>query len=152
MKSFVYLATFLCLIPPAIANEAVDIRFDTLPKAVQKTVANIVEKHHIYKIKKIIDESHVKYEIMSTKPVNNKDFLDTDITVASNGRMIKLKREVSVFSVPFKITKQITHQYPDIKVDQIKRVELYYFELTGTAQGKKLKFKLFENGEIQEIH
>ena len=151
MKAFIYLATILCLIPSAHANETVEIKFDALPKAVQKTVANIVEKHHIYQIEKITDESHVKFEIKSSKPVNKKDFLDTDITVANNGRIIKLKKDVPVFALPFKVMKQLTHQYPDIKLDAVKVVELSYFELTGTIQGKKLKFKILENGEIQEL-
>ena len=149
MKSFVYLAAFLCL--PANAVETVEIKFESLPKAVQRTLTNVVEKHHIYQIEKINDENHVKYEIKSSKPVNEKDFLDTDITVAHNGRIMKLKKEVSVFAIPFKAMKQLTHLYPDFKLDEAKAVELSYFELSGTAQGTKLKFKILKNGEIQEL-
>ncbi|MGR9114681.1 MAG: hypothetical protein ACU85E_02865 [Gammaproteobacteria bacterium] len=151
MKSFVYLAVFLSLAPATKANESVEIKFDSLPAAVQNTVSNVVEKHHIYKIEKITDESHVKFEIQSTKPIDKNKFVDTDITAASNGRIIKLRKDVSTFKLPFKVMKQITHQYPDIQIDKVQSVELRFYELTGTVQGQKLRFKILENGEIQEI-
>ena len=151
MKSIVYLATVWCLASGVSANETMEIKFDALPKAVQRTVLKIVEKHHIYQIDRISDRRHVMFEIKSSKPVDKNNFFDTDITLAKNGRIIKLKKEVTVFALPFKVMKQITHLYPDIELDKVEATELRFFELTGTVKGQKLKFKILENGEIQEL-
>ncbi|MGR9045394.1 MAG: hypothetical protein ACU83N_08865 [Gammaproteobacteria bacterium] len=124
MKAFVYLALFLYLTPFAFATETAEIKFNALPKPVQKTISKLIEKHHIYKIDKISDGNFERFEIMSTKPVNNTDFLDTDVTLAANGRIIALKKEISAFSLPFNATQQLTHQYPDIAIEKIKAVEL----------------------------
>ena len=71
------------------AEERSTIKFDALPDAVRATVANSIDQNTITKIEKVTDTGYVKFEIVSTKTVNNKDFIDTDMIVAADGAIYK---------------------------------------------------------------
>jgi len=64
---------------------------------------------------------------------------------------MKLSQEVPYFSLPFEQMKEIEKRYPQIKVDEVESIQTHYFDVLGTANNQKIKFRLFANGAIEEI-
>jgi hypothetical protein len=133
------------------AEERYTIKFNALPDAVRTTVANFINQDNITKIEKITDTGYVKFEIVSTKTVNNKDFIDTDMIVAADGAIIKMAKEVPYFDIPFPIMNQLNQLYPNLKVDEVESVQKRYFQLTGKNNGQPVNLKIFDDGEIQDL-
>lgn len=133
------------------AGEVVEIQFGALPAAAQKTTLDHMEKQRIAKITRISDEGHVKFEIETDKTENNKDIIAQDIVISSDGKIMKLSREVPYFSLPFEQMKEIEKRYPKIKVDEVESIQINYSDILGAVNGQKIKFRLFANGTIQEI-
>ncbi len=133
------------------AEERYTIKFNVLPDAVRTTVANFIDQDNITKIEKVTDTGYVKFEIVSTKTVNNKDFIDTDMIVAADGAIIKMAKEVPFFDIPFPIMKQLNQLYPNLKVDEVESVQKRYFQLTGKNNGQPVNLKIYDNGEIQDL-
>lgn len=133
------------------AEERFTIKFEALPKEVRTTVANSIDQNTITKIEKVIDTGYVKFEIVSTKTVNNKDFIDTDMIVAADGAIIKMAKEIPFFDIPFPIMKQLNQLYPNLKVDEVESVQKRYFQLTGKNNGQPVNLKIFDDGEIQDL-
>ncbi len=133
------------------AEEVIEIQFGALPDAVKKTATAYMEKQRITKITKISDQEHVKFEIETDKTENNKDIIAQDIVISSDGKIMKLSQEVPYFSLPFEQMKEIEKRYPQIKVDEVESIQINYFDVLGTVNGQKIKFRLFANGAIEEI-
>lgn len=135
----------------ARSEEAVEIKFETLPDAVQKTALIFLEKQQISKTTKITDNGHVKYEIMSEKIENKKDVITQNIMIADNGKIMKLSRQVPYFALTFEQMQEIEKHYPAIRVDEVKSVETHYYDVLGTVNGQKTQFRIFENNAIEEL-
>jgi len=133
------------------AEERSTVKFDALPVAVRTAVANFINQDNITKIEKVTDTGYVKFEIVSTKTVNNKDFIDTDMIVAADGAIIKMAKEVPFFDIPFPIMKQLDQLYPNLKVDEVESVQKRYFQLTGKNNGQPVNLKIYDDGEIQDL-
>jgi hypothetical protein len=133
------------------AEERSTIKFNALPDAVRATVANFIDQNNITKIEKVTDAGYVKFEIVSTKTVNKKDYIDTDMIVAADGAIIKIAKEIPFFDIPFPIMKQLNQLYPNLKVDEVESVQKRYFQLTGKNNGQPVNLKIYDDGEIQEI-
>ncbi len=133
------------------AEERSTIKFNALPDAVRATVANFIDQNNITKIQKVTDTGYVKFEIVSTKMVNNKDYVDTDMIVAADGEIIKIAKEIPFFDIPFPIMKQLSQFYPNLKVDEVKNVQKRYYQLTGKNNGQPVNLKIYDDGEIQDL-
>ena len=132
-------------------EERSSLAFAALPEAARTTVTRFIDQGDITKIEKVTDKDYVKFEIKSTKTVNNKDFIDTDMIVAADGAIIKMAKEVPFFDIPFPIMKILNQQYPDLKVDEVENVQTRYFQLTGKNNGQPVNIKIFDDGEIQTV-
>ncbi|MEF3075252.1 hypothetical protein V2P20_09460 [Methylobacter sp. Wu1] len=133
------------------AEERTEIEFNALPEAVRNTVSRIIEQKDITSIARIADDGYVKFEIKSTKTVNNKDFIETDMIVAADGEMMKMAKEAPLFDIPFPVMTQVNRRYPNLKVDEVEIVKTRYFLLTGKIDGRPVNLKINDDGEIQEI-
>jgi hypothetical protein len=133
------------------AEERSTMKFDALPDAVRSTVAEFIEQANITKIEKVIDSGYVKFEIESTKTVDKKNFIDTDMVVATDGAIIKLAKEAPFFDIPFPVMKLLNQRYPNLKVDEVENVQTRYFQLSGKNNGQPVNLKVFDDGEIQDI-
>lgn len=133
------------------AEERTGIEFNALPEAVRHTVFGFIDQKDITSIARVIDDGYVKFEIKSNKTVNNKDFIKTDMTVATDGEMMKMAKEAPFFDIPFPVMKQLNQRYPDLKVDEMEIVKTRYFLLTGKTNGRPVNLKIDDDGEIQEI-
>jgi hypothetical protein len=133
------------------AEERYAIKFNALPNAVRITVANFIEQDNITKIEKVTDTDYVKFEILSTKTANNKDFIDTNMIVAADGAIIKMAKEVPYFDIPFPIMNQLNQLYPNLKVDEVESVQKRYFQLIGKNNGQPVNLKIYDDGEIQDL-
>jgi hypothetical protein len=133
------------------AEERSTIKFNDLPGVVRTTVANFIDQNTITRIEKVTDTGYVKFEIISTKTVNNKDFIDTDMIVAADGAIIKMAKEVPYFDIPFPIMNKLSKLYPNLKVDEVESVQTRYFHLTGKNNGQSVNLKIDDDGEIKDI-
>ena len=133
------------------AEERSTIKFNALPDAVRTTVTHFINQDNITKIEKVTDTGYVKFEIVSTKTINNKDVIDTDMIVAADGAIIKMAKEIPYFDIPFPIMNQLNQLYPNLKVDEVESVQKRYFQLTGKNNGQKVNLKIFDDGEIQDL-
>ncbi len=132
------------------AEERTEIEFNALPEAVRYTVSRFIDQKDITSIARVADDGYVKFEIKSTKTVNNKDFVETDMTVAADGEMMKMAKEAPLFDIPFPVMKQVNQRYPNLKVDEVEMVKTRYFLLTGKTDGRPVTLKINDDGEIQE--
>ena len=133
------------------AGERSEMKFDGLPEAVRNTVSHYIDRKKITKIEKVTDDGYDKFEVKSTKTVDNKDLIDIDMTVAADGEIMSLAKEVPVFSIPFPVMKQINQRYPDLKADLVEIVQTRHFLLTGQAGGQPIKLKIYDDGIVREI-
>lgn len=133
------------------AEERSTIKFNDLPGVARTTVANFIDQNTITRIEKVTDTGYVKFEIISTKTVNNKDFIDTDMIVAADGAIIKMAKEVPYFDIPFPIMNKLSKLYPNLKVDEVESVQTRYFHLTGKNNGQSVNLKIDDDGEIKDI-
>jgi len=133
------------------AEERSTIKFNDLPYIVRTTVTNYIDQNTITKIEKVTDTGYVKFEILSTKTVNTKDFIDTDMIVAADGAIIKMAKEVPYFDIPFPIMNQLNQLYPNLKVDEVESAQMRYFQLTGKNNGQPVNLKISDDGEIQDL-
>jgi hypothetical protein len=133
------------------AEERSTIKYNDLPDVVRTTVTNSIDQNTITKIEKVTDTGYVKFEILSTKTVNTKDFIDTDMIVAADGAIIKMAKEVPYFDIPFPIMNQLNQLYPNLKVDEVESVQTRYFQLTGKNNGQPVNLKISDDGEIQDL-
>jgi len=133
------------------AEERSPLTFAELPEAVRSRVSQFIDQANITKVEKISDNGYVKFEIESTKTVNKKDFVDTDMVVAADGAIIKMAKEAPFFDLPFPVMKLLNQRYPNLKVDEVESVQTRYFQLTGKNNGKPVYLKIYDNGEIQDL-
>jgi len=47
--------------------------------------------------------------------------------------------------------KEIERRYSSIKVDEAESIQIHYFDVLGTVNNQKIKFRIFANGAIEEI-
>ncbi len=128
-----------------------DIKFDALPESVRDTVSHFIKPDNITKIERVTAGDHVKYEVTSDKTVANKNFLDVDMTVAADGGIMKISKEVPVFNIPFPLMQQVNRRYPGLKVDEVEVVQVRHFLLQGNTDGKPVNLQIFDDGTIREL-
>ena len=134
------------------AEERSNIEFAALPEAVRSTISHFIDdQKNISQIEKVTDDGYVKFEIKSTKTVNNKEFVDTDMTIAADGEIMTMAREVPAFNIPFPVMKKVNQRYPNLKVDEVENVQTRYFLLTGKTNDQPIKLKIYDDGDVQEI-
>ena len=149
---FILLSFILFSGNAVFAEEVVPIQFGKLPDAVKKAASFFIQKQRITKITKISDGDHVKFMIESDQVENKKNIVAQNLVIASNGKIMKLAQQIPYFSLPFEQMNEIEKRYPGIKVDEVESVQIHYSDVLGTASGKKIKFRIFANGAIEEIH
>lgn len=151
IKTFL-IALFIAAFPikGVLAAEIVEVPFDALPDRVKTTVLLYTNRQAVSKISKISDENHVRFEIETDKPENNKDIISLDIVIADNGKIIKLVKEVPYFTLSYQQMQAIEKRYPGIKVNEAESVDVHYFDVVGDMSGQPVKFRLHEDGTIDE--
>ncbi len=132
-------------------EKRVEMQFAALPESVQYTVSHYIDPKNITRIEKIIDSDYVRFEVVSTKTVNNKDFVDTDMTVAADGEIMTLKKEAPMFAIPYPVMQRVNRQYPNLKIDEVEIVQTRHFLLTGKVDGQRVNLKVFDDGAVEQI-
>ncbi|MGR9114282.1 MAG: hypothetical protein ACU85E_00840 [Gammaproteobacteria bacterium] len=133
------------------AEERSEMNFDALPEAVRNTVSHFIDQRNISKIEKVTDDGYIKFEIISTKTSDNKEFIDTDMTVAADGEVMQLVKEAPAFAIPFPVMQQINQRFPSLKVDEVEIVQTRHFLLKGKTNGQPINLKIYDDGAIQEM-
>lgn len=153
MKNKHYVAAMLATLLQAANCLAADtnaIPFDQLPEAVQKTVLEILDRTQISKISRITDNNLLRFEIEADKTENNQELMTWDIVVAASGKLMKLSKEVPYFALSYPQMQTIEAQYPGIKVTETESVDVHFYNVIGDVNGRPVKFKLYEDGFIEE--
>lgn len=132
-------------------EERNDIKFEAMPESVRATVSNFIKADNITKIEQVSDDGHIKFEITSNKTVGNKEFTDMAMTVATDGEIMKISKEVPVFKIPFPIMQEINRQYPGLKVNEVEIVQTRHFLLQGNKEGQPVNLKIFDDGTIRDV-
>lgn len=136
----------------ALAGEArTEIKFESMPESVRNTVSHSIDRKSISRIEKVSEGDHTKFEIQTRKTVSNKDFVDTDMTVAPDGEIMKLIKEVPLFKIPYRVMQQVNHRYPNLKVNEVEIVMTRHFLLQGHANGRQVNLQIFDDGTVREI-
>ncbi|MGR8930196.1 MAG: hypothetical protein ACU836_06095 [Gammaproteobacteria bacterium] len=136
----------------ALAAELTEVPFDSMPDAVKATLLTLVDKAHVSKISKISDDNSLRFEIEADKTDNQKPVVALDIVIADNGKIMKLAREVPYFVLSYPLMQTIENRYPGIKVSEVESIETHFFDVTAELDGQAIKFRLQENGQIQELN
>ncbi|WP_445370230.1 hypothetical protein ACH518_11860 [Methylomonas sp. HW2-6] len=153
MKSKHYFAAMLATLLYSANGLAADtnaIPFDQLPEPVQQTVLGIIDRTQISKISRISDNNLLRFEIEADKTENNQELMTWDIVVAANGKLMKLSKEVPYFALSYPQMQTIEAKYPGIKVTETESVNLHFYDVIGDINGRPVKFKLYEDGFIEE--
>ena len=127
------------------AEDEKTIEFKSLPAIVQQRILQQITVTSIQKVALILDEGATKYEVES-----NKNGLQKDITVAENGDIIEIEQSTSLSKLSQKAQAAIKKDYPDLKIAEIESAQSFYTAIEGTAQGKKVVFKVFATGDIED--
>ncbi len=127
------------------AEDVKEIKFKSLPLIVQQRILQQTAVTSIQKVELIFDEGTTKYEVES-----NNNGLQKDITVAENGDIIEIEQSTTLNKLSQKAQAAIKKDYPDLKIDEIESAQSFYTAIEGTAQGKKVIFKVFATGDIED--
>lgn len=133
------------------AEQRTEIQFSALPESVRSTVSHVIDKDKITKIEKISEDDHLKFQIKSNKTVHDKDFVNIDMTVAPDGEIMTLAKEVPMFKIPFHIMQQVNRLYPDLKVDEVELVQTRHFLLQGKTAGQPVSLEIYDDGSVNEL-
>lgn len=134
----------------ALAAEIVDIKFDALPEAVKKTTLAIIDQKDISKLSQINDNNLIRFEIEADKTENNKEVVSLDLVIASNGKLMKLAKQVPYYSLTYPQMQEIEKRYPGIKVTEAESVDLHFYDVVGNINGQAVNFRLYEDGLIED--
>lgn len=148
-----YGLVILCSVSAAAlaTEQRSEIEFDAMPEAVRNTVSRFIDQNTITRIQEVTDDGYVSFEIKSTKTVGDKEFVATDMTVATDGEIMRLAKEAPAFAIPFPVMKRVNQQYPGLKVDEVEIVQTRYFILKGKADGRTVNLKIYDDGAVHEI-
>lgn len=150
-KISLFTTLLVCLLGThAKAAEVVDISFDALPEAVKSTTLGITDKTSISKISQVNDNNLIRFELEADKTENDKSVTKLDLVIAANGKLMKLAREVPYYSLTYPQMQQIEKRYPGIKVTEAESVDIHFFDVVGDMAGKPIKFRLYEDGLIED--
>jgi hypothetical protein len=150
----VLLTGFVCVLlraNSALAGDIIDVQFDALPAAVKTTVLGILQQKEISKISQINDNGLLRFEIEADKTENNKAVTNWQLVVADNGKLMKLAKQVPYYTLTYPQMQIVEKRYPHIKVTEAESVDIHFFELIGNVDGKAVKFRLYEDGLIEEL-
>ncbi|MGR8932438.1 MAG: hypothetical protein ACU836_17575 [Gammaproteobacteria bacterium] len=136
----------------ALAAEITEVAFDTLPDTVKTTVLSYVDKKGVSKTSKISDEGSIRFEIEADKVENDKSVVALNIVIAENGKIMKITHEVPYFALSYDLMQAVEKRFPGIKVTEAESVENHYFDVIGELNGQPLKFRLQENGMIEQLN
>lgn len=153
MFNLKHIAAFLIVlfqIKEGWAAEINEVPFDSLPESVKSTALGIIDKQNISKISKIDDNGLVRFEIDADKKENNQEIITWDVVIASNGKIMKLAKQVPFYTLSYPQMQNIEKRYPGIKVTEAESVDIHFFDVMGDINGQPVKFRLYEDGLIEE--
>ncbi len=146
------MALFMALFPATrlLAGEIIEVQFDALPDSVKNAALAIIDKRNISKISQIDSNNLIKYRIEVDKAENNKEVTSWDIEIASNGKIMKLAKEVPYYTLSYPQMQEIEKRYPGIKVIEAEAVDIHFYDVIGDVNGKTVNFRFYENGLIED--
>ena len=150
-KLYVLMIISLSLQTAIAAEQRTDIKFAAMPEAARYTVSHLIDTHTIGQITRVTEDGYSKFEIKSTRKVDKKNMVAIDMTVASDGEIMTLAKEVPAYSIPFPAMKKVNQRYPDLKADEVKIVQTRYFLLTGKSAGQPVQLRIYDDGNIEPI-
>lgn len=62
-----------------------------------------------------------------------------------------MTQEVPYFALSFAQMQEIEKRFPEIKVNEVEATEIHYFDVLGEVNSQNIKFRIFDNGAIEEI-
>jgi hypothetical protein len=134
----------------SVSAETTALQFDQLPEPVRNTVSEILDRSQISRISQINDNNLIRFEIEADKTENKQELMTWDIVVAANGKLMKLTKEVPYFSLSYPQMQAIEARYPGIKVTETESVDVRFFDIIGEVKGRPARFRLYDDGFIEE--
>jgi len=138
------------LMPTAYAVETNEISFDALPEAVKTSALQIIEKKAISKVTQINENNLIRFDIEADKTENKQEVTSWDVIIASNGKIMRITKQVPYYTLSYPQMQEIEKRYPGIKVSEVESVDIHYFDVAGEVDGKPANFRLYEDGLIEE--
>lgn len=149
-KFLIALLMVLFHLNTAVAAEITPVKFDSLPEAVKKTTLAIIDQKDISKLSQINDNNLIRFEIEADKTENNQDVVALELVIASNGKLMKLAKEVPYYALSYPQMQEIEKRYPGIKVTEAESVDLHFYDVVGNINGLAVNFRLYEDGLIED--
>lgn len=149
-KFLIALLMILFHLNTAVAAEITQVKFDSLPEAVKKTTLAIIDQKDISKLSQINDNNLIRFEIEADKTENNQDVVALELVIASNGKLMKLAKEVPYYALSYPQMQEIEKRYPGIKVTEAESVDLHFYDVVGNINGLAINFRLYEDGLIED--
>jgi len=148
-KRLLALIALQCFLTTAVADEISEISFDALPEAVKASALQIIDKKAVSKVTQITENNLMRFDIEADKTENNKEVTSWDIIVASNGKIMRITKQVPYYTLTYPQMQEIEKRYPGIKVTEVESVDIHYFDVVGEVNGKPANFRLYEDGLIE---
>jgi len=139
-----------CFLTTAVAAEMSEISFDALPEAVKASTLKIIDKKAISKVTQISDNGLIRFDIEADKTEDNKEVTSWDVIVASNGKIMRITKQVPYYTLTYPQMQEVEKRYPGIKVTEVESVDIHYFDVVGEVNGQATNFRLYEDGLIDE--
>ena len=149
-KFLIALLMVLFHLNSAVAAEITQVQFDSLPEAVKKTTLAIIDQKDISKLSQINDNNLIRFEIEADKTENNQDVVSLELVIASNGKLMKLAKQVPYYALTYPQMQEIEKRYPGIKVTEAESVDLHFYDVIGNFNGQAVNFRLYEDGLIED--
>ena len=150
LKSLLGFIALQCIFTTAFAVETSVISFDALPAAVKASALKFVDQKAITKITQINENNLIRFDIEADKTENNKDVTSWDVIIATNGKVMRVSKQVPYYTLTYPQMQEIEKRYPGIKVTEVESIDIHYLDVVGEVDGQSTNFRLYEDGLIEE--
>lgn len=133
--------------PPAKEKEGdeVVVKLADAPAPIRAAIAKLTPEKGVKKVTKETDEGVTAFEADY-----EVDGVACSAKLTERGEVMELEKGVNAGALPEAVSKAIAKKYPKGAVKSAEAVQLFYFEVVMTTDGKTHEVKVFASGEVED--
>jgi hypothetical protein len=126
-------------------DNEVEVQLSEVPAAVQKAFTEISGVESASKIEREEHEGAVRYEFDY-----DVDGGSASVTFTDKGETLEIENQVGVEALPEAVLREVMKDYPGATISKAEAVQVFYYELKVTVDGKTREIVVLATGDIED--